>query len=105
MDGTRRIESTRVDIVKGGTALDVMIAAADQDRKFDFQAQYNGNIGFMINAIGDVQVDNKTAYWAFFYTIPGLSETPSSLGVSSVVIPGNDWKIVMRYTKIVSFNS
>ena len=85
-----------VQIVPGGTALDVMIAAADKDSSFNFKSTYYGNSGYFIDSI-DKTSNEKPCYWSFYYEIPGLPETKSPLGVSSVVIPGNGWHIIMRY--------
>lgn len=85
-----------VQLETGGTALDVMIAAADRDRSFNFKSSYFGNSGYFIDSIAGIASSNP-CYWFFYYKIPGLPETKSSLGVSNVVIPGNGWRIIMRY--------
>ena len=86
-----------MEIGKDGTALDVMTAAADQDSKYNFQTTYDSNKGYDINGIGKTK--NGSGFWNFYYKIPTLSEVPSPLRVSSVVIPGNAWEIIMRYEK------
>ena len=89
-----------VQIAKGGTALDVMTAAADKDKKFNFTTTYKSNEGYHIdNIIGE---DNtpRAGFWVFYYRNPTMSEIKkSSLKVSSLLIPGNDWEIVMKYEK------
>ena len=88
-----------VRIANGGTALDVMTAAADQDEKFNFQARYYGNTGYTIDAIGNNPASKGSSYWAFSYYNPKTEEeTSSSFGVSNVVIPGNGWRVIMKYT-------
>ena len=86
-----------VQIAKGSTALDVMAAAADQDNKFNFQATYYGNTGYMIDAIGGVSAVPGSFFWSFFYeNLETTEETSSTLGVSNVAILGNGWKIIQR---------
>ena len=88
-----------VQIAKGGTAMDVMIAAADKDSKFKFQATYYGTRGYDVDAIRGT-AKKGSGSWVFYYKISGVSkEIKSSLGVSNVVIPGENWEIIMRYEK------
>ncbi len=90
--------SAIVKIETGGTALDVMIAAADKKSAFNFKSTYFGNSGYFITEIGGTANDVGTGcFWSFYYKIPGVPETQSSLGVSSVVIPGNGWIVTLRY--------
>ncbi len=95
-----RLPPSYVRIETGGTALDVMIAAADKNSALNFKSTYFGNSGYFITQIGDTA--NNAAigtgcFWSFYYTIPGLPETQSSLGVSNVVIPGDNWIVTLRY--------
>ena len=87
-----------VVIPTGGTALDALITAADTDSRFNFNSTYFGNIGYCVNAIAGT-ANSPTCAWDFYYTIPGIAEASSPLGFSSVVIPGNNWKITLRYEK------
>ena len=87
-------------IETGGTALDVMIAAADRKSALNFKSTYFGNNGYFITQIGDTANNASIGtgcFWSFYYKIPGLAETRSSLGVSNVVIPGDGWSVIMRY--------
>ena len=87
-----------MEIGKDGTALDVMVAAANQDSKFNFQTTYTGNKGYDIDGIGETK--NGSGFWKFYYKVPTMSDVVASpLRVSSVVIPGNAWEIIMRYEK------
>ena len=87
-----------MQIAKGGTALDVMTAAADQNKKFNFQTTYTGNIGYDIVGIGDIKDGSDS--WSFNYILPGMLKVKESpLKVSNIIIPGNDWEIIMRYEK------
>ena len=88
-----------MQIAKGGTAMDIMIAAADKDSKFNFWATYYGNMGYSIDAIRGA-AKKGSGSWVFYYKIPGVSkEIKSFFGVSNVVIPGDNWEIIMRYEK------
>ena len=92
--------STVVRIGAGGTALDVMIAAADKRRALNFKSTYFGNSGYFITQIGGTANNASIGtgcFWSFYYKIPGLDETRSSLGVSNVVIPGDGWIVIWRY--------
>ena len=90
-----------MQIAKGSTAFDVMAAAADQDKDFNFQATYYGNSGYMIDAIGDDSAVSGSSYWSFSYKNSKKSEiTYSSFGVSSVAIPGEGWTIYMSLTSL-----
>ena len=91
--------STVVRIEAGGTAFDVMQAAADKDRNFNFQTKYFGNIGFSVRDIGGTEsVPSDNCFWFFYYIIPGVrGEIRSSLGVSNLIIPGDNWQIILRY--------
>ena len=88
--------TAKVIIETGGTALDVMIAAADKDRNFNFKSSYFGNSGYSIDSLAGI-ASSDPCYWFFYYKIPGLQETKSSLGVSNVVIPGSGWTVILRY--------
>ena len=89
-----------VEIPTGGTALDVIIAAADKDSSFNFNSTYFGNVGFDIYSIAGTAT-TPSCYWSSYYVIPGgKGETSSSLGFSNIVIPGNKWEIILRYEKV-----
>ena len=93
-------KKANVKIETGETALDVMIAAADKDSNFNFKSTYFGNSGYFIDSIAGI-ASSDPCYWFFYYIIPGLPETKSSLGVSNVVIPGSGWTIIMRYEEFL----
>ena len=94
--GTTNNATANVIIEPGGTALDVMTTAADKFSYFNFKSTYFGNSGYFIDTIAGI-ASSDPCYWFFYYKIPGLPETKSSLGVSNVVIPGSGWTIIMRY--------
>ena len=90
--------SILVQIETGNTALDVLVAAADNNSYYNFKTSYYGNAGFAIDAINGTASQNP-CYWFFYYQIPGLPLQMSQLGVSNVVVPGNRFAVVMRYMK------
>ena len=92
--------STEVQIERGSTALDVMSVAADKDSKFNFKSTYFGGSGYFVNAIGGT-AKSASCFWAFYYKVAEIKdEKKSSLGVSNVVIPGDDWEVIMKFEQI-----
>lgn len=86
----------RVRVETGSTVFDAMVAAADRNRDYNFQTTYFGDSGFFIDAINGTASQNP-CFWFFYYVIPGLSEQKSQFGVSNVVVPGDNFSIILRY--------
>ena len=84
--------------------LDVMIAAADRNREYNFKSTYFGDSGFFIDAINGT-ANQDPCYWFFDYIIPGLPAQRSQFGVSNVVVPGDRFSIIFRYMRYVSDDS
>ena len=78
-----------------------MTQAADRNRFYNFKTTYFGDIGFSINAINGTASQNP-CFWFFDYIIPGLPVQRSQFGVSNVVVPGDGFIIILKYTKYVS---
>ena len=93
--------STVVRIETGGTALDVMTAAADKNSDFNFVTTYFSDTGYFVNAVRGTPStvpSGVNCYWGFYYTIPGVpGEIFSSVGVSDLIIPSDGWHIILRY--------
>ena len=89
-----------VIVETGSTVLDVMIAAADRSRYFNFKSTYFGDSGFFIEAINGT-ANQDPCYWFFDYIIPGLSAQRSQFGVSNVVVPGDGFSVIFRYMRYV----
>ena len=89
-----------VIVETGSTVLDVMIAAADRSRYFNFKSTYYGDTGFFIEAVNGT-ANSDPCYWFFDYVIPGLPVQRSQFGVSNVVVPGDGFSVIFRYMKYV----
>ena len=80
--------------------MDVMIAAADRNKYFNFKSSYYGDCCFFIDAINGT-ANQDPCYWFIDYIIPGLPTQSSRLAVSNVVVPGNEFSVIFRYMKYV----
>ncbi len=85
-----------VPVETGATALDVMIAAADANRDYDFTVYYFGNLGFFTYAVNGT-VNVSPCYWFLYYQDPGLPETLLPLGVSNFVVRSSKSTVILRY--------
>ena len=89
-----------VIVETGSTVLDVMIAAANRNRYFNFKSSYFGEGGYLITAInGTAASIQNRCYWYWYYVIPGSGKKKSRLLVSNVVVPSNDFSVIFSYEK------
>ena len=90
-----------VTVETGATAFDVMVAASDTDRSYNFTASYFGNIGFYIDAINGT-ANTETCFWYYFYQTrpPALPIESSSAGLA-VGVTTNGFIVIFRYKSII----
>ena len=93
-------ERINLIVETGSTVFDVMIAAADRNRDYNFKTTYFGDSGFFIDAINGT-ASQAPCYWFFDYVIPGLEVQRSQFGVSNVVVPGDGFSIIFKYMRYI----
>ena len=95
-----------VELLAGGSALQVMEIAADKyGSQYNFTGKYYGGSleGFDIEKINGLPSDETPptqCYWEFLIRFPDGTIKPSKLGVSSYYFDTDGYGMIMHFTKI-----